>query len=623
MLLVITLLPLGLGLAVTASAAPARVVKQLVNSRDVRAVAEVNGTIWQATTGGLILAPRRGLPRLYTNLHGLPPGRLHALLVRPDQSVWVGGDRGLVLARVSGSRRLRVLRRVSIRGVRALHSRGEDLLIGTWGRGLQRLRGDSLTRIPLGRGRALDTVTSLAAVDHRTLYVGTAGGGVCRVDLDRGRARRISRRRLPSPTVWSLAASRRHRGAVWVATMGGLALVRGRRVIRSKETRTAARLPVRDLRSVLVDDRGLLVGSFGGGLHRIAGSRLARVTGIPRDSRVWHLTLGTDRRPVVATARGVLAARGPGMARLPTLEGPRSNDISTIAHSSGGLWIGTFDAGLSLFRISTSTWRHYGRPDGLVDDRINQIAVQRQKGGETVWIATPRGISRLRLDGRSSWVSFPAGEDLCPGHVNGIHAGGHVVYLASSGGVSAIDTRRPGAPPRCIARAKDLSLRQVTAVTVDREGILWAGGLNGLARRGRDGRWSHFQVATGHLPDNWVTALAPAPGGVWTGTYDGGVALLSGSRSSSQIYKESSGLPCGWVNPNAMVWWAGTLWLGTMEGGVVVRSRGRWRQLTWSVGLPSADVTGVVLAQAGTARPRIWVATRGGVVLLAIDKESS
>lgn len=620
MLLSITLFTLGFGLA-EAAPAPARVVKQLVNSRDVRAVAEVNGTIWQATTGGLVLVPQRGVPRLYTNVHGLPPGRLHALLARPDGSIWVGGDHGLVLARGSGSatRKIKVLRRVPIRGVRALHHLGEDLLIGTWGRGLQRLRGATLKRIPLGRSRALTKVTSLAAIDDKTLYVGTANGGVCRLDLDRGKARRISRRRLPSSTVWALAASRRHRGAVWVATMGGLALVRGRRVIVSKETRAAAGLPLRDLRSVLVDDRGLLVGSFGGGLHRITGGRAARVTGVPRTARVWHLALGRDRRPMVATAHGVLVAKVSGMARLPTLGGPISNDVAAIALSSAGLWIGTFDAGLSLFRTSAGTWRHYGRRDGLVDDRINQIAVQQRAGKQTIWVATPRGISRL--DDKGSWVSFPAGEDLCRGHVNGIHvprsSTKYMVYFASSGGVSAIDSRRPRSRPRCIARARDLSLRQATTVTVDHEGILWAGGLNGLARRRADGRWSHFQVATGHLPDNWITALAVSPAGVWAGTYDGGVAVLSGSRARSRVFQESSGLPCGWVNPNAMVWSAGALWLGTMEGGVVVRTRGRWRQLGRSAGLPSADVTGVVPAQPD----RLWVATRGGVVQIEINKE--
>jgi ligand-binding sensor domain-containing protein len=286
-----------------------------------------------------------------------------------------------------------------------------------------------------------------------------------------------------------------------------------------------------------------------------------------------------------------------------------------MALSRAGLWIGTFDAGISLFKSSAGTWRRYGRRDGLVDDRINQIAVQRRAGKETIWVATPRGVSRL--DHRGSWVSFPAGEDLCPGHVNGIHARGPTVYFASSGGVSAVDTR--GTRPRCIARAGDLGVRQVTAVTVDHEGSLWAGGLNGLARRRVDGSWSHFQVATGHLPDNWITALAVAPSGVWAGTYDGGVAVLNGSRSRARIFRESSGLPCGWVNPNAMVWSAGSLWLGTMEGGVVVRTRGRWHQLGSSDGLPSADVTGLVPAPAG----RIWVATRGGVALITINKERS
>ena len=56
------------------------------------------------------------------------------------------------------------------------------------------------------------------------------------------------------------------------------------------------------------------------------------------------------------------------------------------------LWVGT-DQGVDVF--DHATWRHYGRPDGLIWDDCNNNAFLAESGGD-IWIGTSRGLSRFR-----------------------------------------------------------------------------------------------------------------------------------------------------------------------------------------------------------------------------------
>lgn len=595
---IVPLLAIGLTQG-RASAAPAperlarRVELRLTSTTDVRAVATEGDLTWAATSGGLLRIGPDGSARVLTGAEGVPPGRLHALLLEEDGSLWVGGEGGLTqIAARAGRYEPRT--RVPTGRVRALARYRGRLFLGTWDQGLLSVGAGETRARP--HAPALEAITALAATPEG-LYVASATRGLSRYDGQRWEKLETT----PAcRTVWALAAQG---SRLWVGTLSGLALVETRRGIGTADRAPPASLPVKDLRALLAEAGGLAVGSFGGGLHLLSreGDQAVREPRIPATARVQALARG-PRGLVVGTSSGLYLERDGALTRVAP-EGPASNDLSALAASRQGLWVGTFDAGLSLYR--EGRWQHFDQQAGLVDDWVNHLAVQEAGGQEVLWVATPRGVSRY--DGRS-WQSFLAGQELAEGHVNAIDARGERVFFASSKGIAIYKHGRW----QRLEREQGLPLRNVTAIRAEADGSIWAGGMDGLARY-HAGRWQRFQVATGELPDDWVTALALSSEGLWVGTYNRGLAL---GGSTWRVWGPAEGMPCAWVNAQALSWIDGRLWIGSLEGGLLVLTAGarrsRWQRLDLDGGLPSMDVTAIAGAEAG----RIWVATRGGLMRL-------
>ncbi|HEY6175213.1 MAG TPA: hypothetical protein VIX73_12235, partial [Kofleriaceae bacterium] len=112
-------------------------------------------------------------------------------------------------------------------------------------------------------------------------------------------------------------------------------------------------------------------------------------------------------------------------------------------------------------------------------------------------------------------------------------------------------------------------------------------------------RWQRLSVASGHLRDDWVTALVTRGDVVWAGTYNGGVARIAGDAATA--------LGGGWINPSGLRWDGDRLLAATMDG--LVAGDGRTATWTTTPGLPGRDVTAAV-----RAGKTLWVATRRGLI---------
>jgi ligand-binding sensor domain-containing protein len=151
-----------------------------------------------------------------------------------------------------------------------------------------------------------------------------------------------------------------------------------------------------------------------------------------------------------------------------------------------------------------------------------------------------------------------------------------------------------------------LERHNVTTLLESRDGTLWIGTMGGGLVRYAGGRFRRYGSPQG-LPDEIVSALAEdRQGTLWVGTFHNGVARLRGDRFDSLTTKD--GLSNNEVRA-LFVDADDAVWIGTRGGGVNRFSQGRFTQWTTSQGLSNDQVTAICGDGSGGA----WIATRNGL----------
>lgn len=264
----------------------------------------------------------------------------------------------------------------------------------------------------------LRRITSFADGDVASVWVGTFGAGLARVDrlgavLAAYSSESEPSSRLTDDRVMSLL---RHENDLWVGTMtGGLNHVN----LDSGVTRAFTADPQQDgalanngVMSLHRDQAGTLwVGTFGGGVDRfdVGTESFTNYSHDPADptslsnSRATAIIDDNSGRLWVGTGGGGLNRLAPDGQRWERIVlDPRREQDSTITVSAlhvdatGRLWVGTREG---LFRADTPSspvdaleFRRYDDRHGLADDSIYGI---RSDSAGRIWVSTNRGLSWL------------------------------------------------------------------------------------------------------------------------------------------------------------------------------------------------------------------------------------
>ena len=152
------------------------------------------------------------------------------------------------------------------------------------------------------------------------------------------------------------------------------------------------------------------------------------------------------------------------------------------------------------------------------------------------------------------------------------------------------------------------ALRQhnVVALRETRDGSLWIGTLGGGLKRRQGTQFTSFTTENG-FPENIVSALAEdSTGALWAGTFSRGVVRLRGNRFTRLTTK--NGLPSDEIralHQDA----AGGIWIGSRGGGVSLWRDGRLMHWSTRNGLSNDQVTAICDDGEGG----VWVATRDGL----------
>jgi ligand-binding sensor domain-containing protein/signal transduction histidine kinase len=155
--------------------------------------------------------------------------------------------------------------------------------------------------------------------------------------------------------------------------------------------------------------------------------------------------------------------------------------------------------------------------------------------------------------------------------------------------------------------------RRIFALFEDRNGQLWAGTQNGLARwNGQD--WKIYTTSDG-LSENIVRALAEdADGNLWVGTESRGLNLFKAGKFISYPAGENglagNDVSCLFLDRD------GVLWVGTSGHGLARFYRGKWTCYSTDNGLASNSIDYIIEDDAGC----LWIGSNAG--LMRIQKSS-
>lgn len=251
-----------------------------------------------------------------------------------------------------------------------------------------------------------------------------------------------------------------------------------------------------------------------------------------------------------------------------------SNDIIAINEdTTGGLWVGTFGAGLSRFDRKTGhfkTYRHDpNNPATLSSNVVSRILVDHNG---TMWIATWNGLDRFNsADGSFvTYKQYKNSDQEVYLDIKEDRKGS--LWIGGVGGVNRFDpkTGQFTVYAHRVGDPRSLSDGVVLSVYVDQSGIIWAGTETGLNKlNAKDGAVTHYFVKDG-LPSNEVSCvLGDESGMLWMST-NRGLSKLDPITSKFTNYSTVDGLPgddlTGWDACHKTV--SGQMFFGGFSGGV-------------------------------------------------------
>jgi len=379
----------------------------LPGGRVVTLVEDAAGALFIGTFGGLARV-KDGVLTRWTEKEGLAaPGVLGLALDRSGR-LFVGTTGG-GLQRLHGDRLATVLARDALTGgrVRAIaEDRDGNLFLGTFDGGIYRLRDGRLENLSTAEGLSHDHITSILEDRDGSLWAGTDGGGFLRL-RDTPFVTIGPREGLSHHLVQALAED--PDGSIWIATDGGglnrLTLesrADGRRAVRGavQVLGKADGLPDLKVSAVLATPDAVWAGTATAGLVRLArrpGGRVAvdRILGAAEGVRGNHVYfLHQDREGTLwfGTNEGLHSLRD-GVLTPPTDPGARSGAVAMADDPRGGVWVGTYGAGLRRL-VDGHVAETYASAQGLPNDIVWAIL---PSADGTVWAGTSGGgLARIR-----------------------------------------------------------------------------------------------------------------------------------------------------------------------------------------------------------------------------------
>lgn len=565
----------------TKSGLPNNWVLSLLETRGVNG----NRQLWVGTDGGGLACFEQGEWSVYSVESGaLPHNGVLSLLETTastgTRTLWVGTSGGLTRFEngqwttfdvKSGLPNNIVLTLLETRSVGG-HS---TLWIGTYGGGLIRLdekqAGESAFSIPLSAtsqttlqksytvsvydtrsGLPNNVVYSLleskSETGIRTLWIGTLGGGLARLEQAKWTAFN-TRTGLPNDLVYSLLETKNADGnsIIWAGTDSGLArLERGQWTLFN----SGAGLPTNVAYSVLETTsregtKSLWVGTYGGGLACWENSKWTiynTTNGLPH-----NIVRGLHQSVLPGGERYLWVATDAGVARL-SLQGAISPSVKAGSLGQRPSWL--------IFDMQT------GLPNSVVRCLTETVAAS---GERSVWVGTDSGLARLDFQSEIKFTAVTDGPTRpVLSLLSTVSADGSYWLWAGTegGGVWRCNVARPGSKWESLTKEQNPRMlsNTVNQLREDSQKRLYLFTKKGITRlipqASRPNQLAEFDCYTfttdDGLPSNECTrgaSLVDSHGRIWAGTL-AGVALYDPAQEVNDRRKKPLFIETTLVNNN-------------------------------------------------------------------------
>ncbi len=541
---------------------------------------------------------------------GFPSGPVYAITQTTDGYLWIGTEAGLVrfdglTFQLTQSARTEQFSLEQPLG-QALGVTADDsgnLWIRLRGLKLLGYRGGNFFEPPSDLEQTRSGVTVATIGSNGALIFATRRNGL--LSLRHGKLEKLAAlESVPESPVISLAVTLdavTPDSDVWLGTRD-VGLVRLRAGQHSSLT---AGLPDLKINCMLPVAAGLWIATDNG-IVRWNGSEIT-TEGIPpalQHTKTLAMIQDHNAKIWIGTAQGLFRVNPKGISQLAAA----ANEAITALFEDreGNLWIGSANG---IERLRDSVFATYSVPEGLPSENNGPVYADAQN---RTWFAPGNGGLYSLTDGKSSSINAAGLDQDIVYSIAGDQGG---LWIGRQrGGLTHLIPNGESFTAKTYNTSDGLAQNAVFAVSISRDGTVWAGTLNGGVSRLRSGRFTTF-TSTDGLASNTISSIFEDSAGIlWFATPSG----LSSARTTSgslvwRTYTVADGLPSDNVNC-LFEDSTGTIWIGTLGGLAFLRS-GRI-QLPTPLEVPLHEqIFGIAQDRTGS----LWITTADHVLRVNRD----
>jgi len=283
------------------------------------------------------------------------------------------------------------------------------------------------------------------------------------------------------------------------------------------------------------------------------------------DQILWMATTGALNR--------INRRSGESTAYQPPGQGLSSDVIAITEDPGGGLWIGTYGAGLSRFDRRTGRFKTFlhkpENPSSLSNNIVSRMLIDH---AGTMWVGTYNGLDRFDPQSESFVVYKQDTKSDDEVYANFSEDKSGFLWMGGFRGLNRFDpkTAQFTVYAHRVDDPSSLSDNVVTSTYVDHSGNLWVSTENGLNQLNREsGTFTHYYVKDG-LPSNAVSCILEDQFGMLWMSTNRGLSRFDPVANRFTNYSTVDGLPgndfTGWDACSKSP--RGEMFFGGFSGGV-------------------------------------------------------